>query len=315
MASQEQVSLNSNWTFVAALVDCSGSMLALNPENTAKELTGLISEQKDDISKRVDVSVARFSAPGTYNMFIENKPAQDVVITAQDIRPDGSTALYESLAKLIQDIGKTLSDMTTERPGKVVIIILTDGNENSSIGDYHGEAGRKRVAEMIKHQQDVYSWKFYFLGANIDAITVGKGLGILGNTCINYAATSNGCTNVMRSASQAVKRYRSVQAEENTDSNAGGFTQDERLMSSMPVEYTQIEQPVVNLDRFRYQPSLSTSTSVRKCQFNNLIVSPPQDAIQAAQAAQQALRDALPPLVIPLATSDVFDVNVDGCKP
>ena len=88
--------------------------------------------------------------------------------------------------------------------GKVIIIILTDGEENASTGEYHGEEGRKRVAEMIKHQQDVYNWRFYFLGANIDAITVGKTLGINANTCINYTPSAMGCTNVMHSASQPV---------------------------------------------------------------------------------------------------------------
>ncbi len=221
------VPLNESWSYVAALVDCSGSMQLLNPENTAKQLTCLISEQKGSDSEHVDVSIARFSASGTYNMFVQNKPAQDVVVTANDIRPDGSTALFESIARLINDTGKILSEMTNERPGKVIIIILTDGDENASTGEYNGEEGRIRVAEMIKHQQDVYRWRFYFLGANIDAITVGKTLGINANTCINYAPSAIGCTNVMHSASQAVKRYRSVPSSQQDL----GFTQVERTTS------------------------------------------------------------------------------------
>ena len=226
-SSVPSIPLNDSWSYVAALVDCSGSMQLLNPDNTAKQLTALISEQKCSDTERVDVSIARFSASGTYNMFVENKPAQEVVVTAEDIRPDGSTALFESIGRLINDTGKILSDMTTGRPGKVIIIILTDGEENASTEEYQGEQGRKRVAEMIKHQQDVYSWRFYFLGANIDAITVGKTLGINANTCINYSPSALGCTNVMSSASQAVKRYRSAPSTQQDN----GFTDVERTTS------------------------------------------------------------------------------------
>lgn len=222
------VSLNQNWTYVAALVDCSGSMQALNPQNTASQLQGLIREQKATDTERVDVSVARFSDHDSYRLFIENKPAQDVTITVDDIRPGGCTALFESIARIITDTGVTLRDMTTERPGKVVVIIFTDGEENASTNEFSGEEGRKRIADMIKHQQDVYNWKFYFLGANIDAITVGKSFGIGANTCINYTPSQTGCTNVMSSASAALKRYRSSQ-----DPHDAGFTAAERF-ASMP---------------------------------------------------------------------------------
>jgi len=238
--SNSSVSLDQKWTFVSALVDCSGSMLSLNPANTASQLQGLIREQKSSDDERVDVSVARFSDHDTYKLFIQNKPAQDVTITVDDIRPGGCTALLESMARIINDTGATLRDMTTERPGKVVIIIFTDGEENASTGDYRGEDGRKRVAEMVKHQQDVYNWKFYFLGANIDAITVGRSLGIGANTCINYAPSAVGCTNVMSSASAAVKRFRSSQQP-----NDAGFTDVERHASmTLPTDNTVHPLPV-----------------------------------------------------------------------
>jgi hypothetical protein len=238
--SNSSVSLNPNWTYVAALVDCSGSMQSLNPHNTSSQLQSLIREQKASDDERVDVSVARFSDSGTYRLFIENKPAQDVTITTDDVRPGGCTALLESMARIINDTGVTLRDMTTERPGKVVLIIFTDGEENASSGEYHGEDGRKRVAEMVKHQQDVYNWKFYFLGANIDAITVGKSLGIGANTCINYTPSQMGCTNVMTSASAAVKRFRSSQQPYDD-----GFTQAERNASmTLPTDNTVNTFPV-----------------------------------------------------------------------
>lgn len=236
--SNYSVPLNQNWTYVSALVDCSGSMQSLNPTNTALQLQGLIREQKSFDDERVNVSVARFSDHGSYNLFIENKEAQDVTITAEDVRPGGCTALLESMARIINDTGSILSDMTTERPGKVVIIIFTDGEENASTGDYCGEDGRIRIAQMVKHQQDVYNWKFFFLGANIDAITVGQSMGFNAKNCINYISNEEGCTNVMRSTSAAVKRFRSSQ-----NPNDCGFTDIERN-ASIKCQTNDISQPL-----------------------------------------------------------------------
>lgn len=234
------VLLDSDWTSVYILLDKSGSMMALNPENTAKQVTDLVQEQRGG---KVTVTAATFS--DTYNVIKTNVEGKDFQITSADIRPDGPTALQQSLCRLIDDAGRELSQMTESRPGRVVVIVLTDGAENASQGEYAGEPGRLKLSEKIKHQQDVYNWIFYFLGTNIDAINTGKSYGIDGRTCINYANSAMGCTNVMRSASQALNRVRFTNLTvPGTGANSGpysnareellntcGFTQDERVFS------------------------------------------------------------------------------------
>ena len=241
MASSDNIPLDSDWTQVYILLDKSGSMMALNPENTAKQVTDLVQEQRGG---KVTVTAATFS--DTYEVISTNIDRSDFKITAVDIHPDGPTALQESLCHLIDDAGTELSNMTSVRPGRVVIIVLTDGAENASHGIYTGEPGRKILAEKIKHQQDVYNWIFYFLGTNIDAINTGKSYGIDQRTCINYANSQDGCTNVMRSTSQALNRVRFMTSltiptnsniGENTNItrdellNTSGFTQAERVYS------------------------------------------------------------------------------------
>lgn len=234
------VLLDSDWTSVYILLDKSGSMTSLNPENTAKQVTDLVQEQRGG---KVTVTAATFS--DTYNVIKTNVEGKDFHITSDDIRPDGPTALQQSLCRLIDDAGNELSQMTKVRPGRVVVIVLTDGAENASKDEYAGEPGRLKLSEKIKHQQNVYNWIFYFLGTNIDAINTGKSYGIDGRTCINYANSQLGCTNVMRSASQALNRVRfanfTVNSTEtatgvNTNNhdellNTGGFTQQERVFS------------------------------------------------------------------------------------
>lgn len=227
-SSGHQVPLDENWTLIAVLCDRSGSMTALNPENTAKQVNDLVHEQRGG---KVTVTFSTFS--DQYEVIKTNVDGKEFSITKDDIKPEGPTALQESLCRMIDDIGKELSDMTVSRPGKVVFIVLTDGQENASSGKYSGEQGRKLLSEKIKHQQEVYKWIFYFLGTNIDAINTGASYGIDTRTCINYGNSELGCTNVMRSASNALNRVRfaSDTISRNEMLESGGFTQDERLNS------------------------------------------------------------------------------------
>jgi hypothetical protein len=104
------------------------------------------------------------------------------------LEPRGSTALNDAVARAIQETGKRLGDMPeSDRPGLVILVILTDGEENSSI-EFAGTEGRKRIKEMIKHQQEKYGWQFTFLGANQDAFLAADSYGIARAATANYDA-------------------------------------------------------------------------------------------------------------------------------
>ncbi len=201
--------LDNEWTHIGVLIDRSGSMIQLKPEVISKELTQFIKDQSN--SGRVTVTAARFD--DQYEVFIKNELAQNINFTAQDIQPRHNTALYQSFCKIIDDIGKELSEMTDVRPGKVVIVVLTDGEENASTGIYSGDAGRKLLFEKITHQKDIYNWLFFFLGTNIDALSTGAKIGIPQSTCITFANDQNNCSEVIRCASTQVQNYRQLSAE------------------------------------------------------------------------------------------------------
>jgi hypothetical protein len=202
------VLLDDNWTYIGVLVDRSGSMQALNPASISKELTNFI---KDQTGGKVTVTAARFD--DQYEVFIKNELAQNVTITEKDIEPRNMTAFYQSFCRLIDDIGQELSEMTEIRPGKIIIVVLTDGEENSSTGIYSGEEGRILLYNKINHQKEVYNWVFFFMGANIDAIKTGGHIGIDAETCINFANTKDNCTKVIKTASAQVSKLRQGSSE------------------------------------------------------------------------------------------------------
>ena len=96
--------------------------------------------------------------------------------------PRGTTALLDAIGRTINTIGERL-DKTSEpeRPGKVIVAILTDGLENAS-----QEFSRRQIHEMITHQREVYNWEFIFLGANQDAIHAGAQIGIPAANAVTF---------------------------------------------------------------------------------------------------------------------------------
>src|SRR5258708_1321086 len=69
---------------------------------------------------------------------------------AWSCQPWGNTPLWDAVGRTIVRTGERLALMNEEhRPGKVVVVIGTDGLENAST-----EYTQQQVQEMVKHQQD-----------------------------------------------------------------------------------------------------------------------------------------------------------------
>ena len=91
-----------------------------------------------------------------------------------------------------------------DRPGKVVFVIITDGEENSSV-----EYRKDQIKSMIQHQTDIYKWHFVFLGANQDAIQEGASIGIHAAASMNYAPKGKNVQAVYAAAASNLTMLRS----------------------------------------------------------------------------------------------------------
>jgi hypothetical protein len=92
-----------------------------------------------------------------------------------------------------------------QRPSKVIVTILTDGDENAS-KEFRGEQGRLKIKEMLEHQQSKYSWEVIFMGANIDAQQTSASIGIASS--IQYDASVLGTREAYRSVTKSVLESR-----------------------------------------------------------------------------------------------------------
>lgn len=131
----------------------------------------IIEEQKANTEGECAVSYFDFNS--TVTEIYRGKDVKDIN-SDLDYIPAGMTALIDGVGIAIDTIGKWLNSMPEdEKPEQNMIVIITDGGENFS-----KEYSASRVREMIKHQQDKYSWNFVFLGADLNNVKDAIDLGI-----------------------------------------------------------------------------------------------------------------------------------------
>jgi len=176
-----------NATKIVMILDKSGSMSSVRSD-TIGGFNTFIEEQKK-VAGECNVTLVTFNH--AYSDVFINKPLKDVeLLNESTYATGGNTALLDAVGATIDKVGKELADMAeADRPEKVVFVIMTDGEENSS-----KEYNYSSIREKIKHQTEKYGWMFTFLGANIDAISVGANIGISKSFSANYTSNSAGTT-------------------------------------------------------------------------------------------------------------------------
>lgn len=97
----------------------------------------------------------------------------------------GSTALLDAAGLTIQKLVSVQKNTAKEyRAEKVMFVIITDGEENSS-----REFSAERVKKMIELEKEKYGWEFVFLGANIDAVETAAHFGIAPQMAVDFLPT------------------------------------------------------------------------------------------------------------------------------
>ena len=94
-------------------------------------------------------------------------------LTNETYKPSGSTALLDAVGRTINETVNRHAELPdSKRPGKVMLVVLTDGEENSS-REYRE---LKEIAAMVGEREDA-GWDVLFLGADIDAWADGGKMG------------------------------------------------------------------------------------------------------------------------------------------
>lgn len=190
-----------NATEIVVVLDKSGSM-ARRQMDAIGGFNQFLQDQQAEPGE-ANLSLVQFDT--TYSIIYSGKSIKEVEsLTTETYRPGGNTALNDALARGIIETGKRLSDMSEDdRPDKVIIVVITDGQENSS-----KEHTKEQVKEMVLHQMEKYGWEFLYLGANVDAFDEAQQLGIKPDMAMNFAPSARGVRSALLGTSAAVRSYR-----------------------------------------------------------------------------------------------------------
>lgn len=194
--------MNKEHTKIVVVLDESGSMSTIR-KDTIGGFNTFIQDQRK-VPGTADVTVISFnSRPKTVHDSVP-LTSSSLELNDSNYRPSGNTALLDAIGLAITSVGEKLSALPeSDRPGKVIVVILTDGEENAST-DYR----RSQINEMITHQREKYSWDFVFLGANQDAFHEAGKLGISQGSTMSYAASAQGMTTNYVNLSKSISRSR-----------------------------------------------------------------------------------------------------------
>lgn len=123
--------------------------------------------------------------------------------TGYKIQPRGNTAMYDAIGRAIVTEGEQLAAMPEdERPGQVVVLIISDGLENWS-KDWTGP----KVRDLIEQQKSQYGWQVIYIGTNQDAFQESDKIGVASAGTLSYASSNTGASNAWQSTNSALRRY------------------------------------------------------------------------------------------------------------
>ena len=210
---------DADLTHLYFLLDRSGSMQSIR-EDTIGGFDAFIAEQRTQPGD-CRVTLAQFD--DRYDVVYSDLPIAEV--PGLQLQPRGTTALLDAIGRLVTDAGERLAALTeADRPGTVIVGIMTDGHENAS-----KEWSHAAVKSLIQQQTQTYGWEFLYMGADQDAIEVGTGLGVPAARSMTYSRSASRAA--MASTSAMVGRVRGARAAGLTAADRGA-SEAERAAST-----------------------------------------------------------------------------------
>ena len=181
-----------NYTALLLIVDRSGSMESIKLDMEGG-LNALIADQLAEPGL-LTVDLFTFDTEVKHECSLTDP--KDLQIK---IEPRGGTALYDAIGIGVTEFGRSLAAMPEHaRPETVQVIVVTDGEENSSV-EYKASA----IKKLVLSQKDDYKWDFVFLGANQDAVLNGVDLGFDAGSALTFAPGAIG----VDASAKSMSRY------------------------------------------------------------------------------------------------------------
>ena len=200
------------------LFDETGSMGAIAQE--AVKSVGEYIETLKDKTPAATVIISTFNSCKGLSV-LRRGIAKDIsVVSHEEYRPSCSTPLIDSMMAMI----KMLKEETS-KGDNVVLVVMTDGEENCS-RDYSLEELKKKV----KSVRDKRNWEVIFLGANMDTFGFGAVANIKKSDTISWTGTGKSLLETMSDASVRTVNY--LVSEDNSSDFVDTYRADSVVIST-----------------------------------------------------------------------------------
>jgi hypothetical protein len=238
-----------NYTDVLLILDRSGSMMPKRFDTIGGRNSFV--EQQAKNAGRCTFTEVQFA--DDYRITHEFMPIGDVrPLTGETYDANGySTSLYDAVGRAVTEHGAKLAAMPeATRPGLVVVVVLTDGQENSS-----KEWNLERVRALIQQQTDVYKWSVQFLGEGLDVAQQGVGMNVKSSNVGSYSSVRGALEAASHSTTRGREAVMSRRSFEETEAALAYSADDHALMNggnvlSEPVSGDLgIEPVIIDLDK------------------------------------------------------------------
>jgi len=193
--------MRDDLTAILMIIDRSGSMASL-ADDAVGGLNTYIEEQKKQPGEGL-LTLVLFNHD--YEAVYTSKPLKEIpALTTAQFHPHGNTALLDAIGRGIGELGLALSTMEDrDRPKRVVVVIITDGQENSS-----KEYKLAQIRGLVERQQKIHGWEIVFMGANIDAFAEAGAIGIGRDHTMTFDPSGRSVRDVYKYASRSVTSVR-----------------------------------------------------------------------------------------------------------
>lgn len=197
-------------TLIYVILDRSGSMGGREGD-VVGGVNSFLAAQKE-VEGEAKIAFVRFDTESTERF----RALQDIKacdpLYRDDFQPRGGTPLLDAVGTTLREIE---TDVANETPQRVVVVIVTDGEENAS-----RSFSKRQIRTAIEAKQESGLWSFIFLGADMDAFREATEIGILAQNAMSNVKSAEGYATAFAAVSDSVAITRATGST--TYSNLGG---------------------------------------------------------------------------------------------
>ena len=170
-------------TYYLLILDKSGSMYPIVDDTIGgfnKQINTLKNLHKKFNKQELFVSLCTFNTKVDDN--IDRVSIEEVNnLDENSYVPIGGTSLLDAMGYSINKLKNTIENELKKEEASVVVVIMTDGQENSSRMYSHLE-----IKNMISALEETGQWSFTYLGARFDAFEIARSMNFRTSSSLGF---------------------------------------------------------------------------------------------------------------------------------